>query len=114
MNIARQIFNNQQCTTDLINLFGKKYKINENDKTFCWLCLNKTSDYLIFLRICKLADHCCVMKNDKGFYIRVDMKENAVLINDIRKWLLSRKMVDRIGNDYGANENICTFRIYKL
>ena len=42
------------------------------------------------------------------------MRENAVLINDIRKWLLSRKMIDRIGNDYGANENICTFRIYKL
>ena len=114
MNIARQIFNNQQCTTDLINLFRKKYKINENDKTFCWLCLNKTSDYLIFLRICKLADHCCVMKNDKGFDIRVNMKENAVLINDIRKWLLTRKMIDCIGNDYGANENICTFRIYKL
>ena len=42
------------------------------------------------------------------------MRENAVLINDIRKWLLSRKMIDRIGNDYGANEDICTFRIYKL
>ena len=42
------------------------------------------------------------------------MRENAVLINDIRKWLLSRKMIDRIGNDYGANENICTFWIYKL
>ena len=44
-----------------------------------------------FLRICKLANHCCVMKNDKGFDIRVDMKENAVLVNDMRKWLLSRK-----------------------
>ena len=54
------------------------------------------------------------MKNDKGFDIRVDMKENAVLVNDIRKWLLSRKMIDRIGNGYGANENIYTFRIYKL
>ena len=61
-----------------------------------------------------MADHCCVMKNDKGFDIRADMKENAVLIDDIRKWLLSKKMVDRIGNDHGANENICTFRIYKL
>ena len=35
MNIARQIFNNQHCTTDLIDLFGKRYKINEHDKTFC-------------------------------------------------------------------------------
>ena len=109
MNIARQIFNNQHFKTDLIDLFGKRYKINENDKTFRWLCLKKTSDYLIFLRICELSYHCCVMKNDKGFDIRMDMKENAVLINDMRKLLLSRKMIDRIGNDYGANENICTF-----
>ena len=34
MNIARQIFNNQHLTSDLIDLFGKRYKINENDKTF--------------------------------------------------------------------------------
>ena len=114
MNLARLIFSNQYCATGLIYLFGKRYKINENDKSFHWLCLNKASNYLIFWAICQLADHCCVMKNDKGFHIGVDMKENAVLINDIRKWLLSRKMVDRIGNDYGANENICTFRIYKL
>ena len=91
MNIARQIFNNQHLTTDLIYLFGKRYKINENDKTFRWLCLNETSDYLIFLRVCELANHCCVMKNDKGFKKRIDMRENAILINDIRKWLLSRK-----------------------
>ena len=31
MNIARQIFNNQHLTTDLINLFEKRYKINEKD-----------------------------------------------------------------------------------
>ena len=31
MNIARQIFNNQHCTTELINLFEKRYKIDEND-----------------------------------------------------------------------------------
>ena len=31
------------------------------------------------------------MKNDKGFKKRIDMRENAILINDIRKWLLSRK-----------------------
>ena len=66
------------------------------------------------MRDCELANHCCVMKNDKGFDIRIDMRENTVLIHAIRKCLLSRKMIDRIGNDYGANENICTFRIYKL
>ena len=90
-------------------IYLEKDKIYENDQTFCWLCFNKTSNYLIFLRICELANHCCVMKNDKGFDIRVDMKEKAVLVNDIRKWLLSRKMIDHIGNGYGANENICTF-----
>ena len=37
------------------------------------------------------------------------MRESTILINNIRKWLLSRKMIDRMGNDYGANENICTF-----
>ena len=31
MNIARQIFNNQHCTTELINLIEKRYKIDEND-----------------------------------------------------------------------------------
>ena len=34
------------------------------------------------------------MKNDKGFDIRIDMRENTVLIHAIRKWLLSRKMID--------------------
>ena len=109
MNIARQVFNNQHLTTDLIYLFGKRHKINENDKTFRWLCLNETSYYLIFLRVCELANHCCVTKNDKDFKKRIDMRESTILINNIRKWLLSRKMIDRKGNDYGANENICTF-----
>ena len=36
------------------------------------------------------------MKNDKGFDIRVDVRENGILVNDMRKWLLSRKMIDRI------------------
>ena len=31
------------------------------------------------------------------------MRDNAVLINDITKWLLSRKIIDPIGNDYGTN-----------
>ena len=40
------------------------------------------------------------MKNDKGFDIRVDVRENGILVNDMRKLLLSRKMIDRTGNDY--------------
>ena len=113
MHIARQIFNNQHCTTELINLFGKRYKIDENDKGLCWLCLNEISDYNLFLRICELANHCCVMKNHKSFDIGVDMRENVVLINDIRKWLLSRKIIDRTGNDYGTYKYISSFRIFK-
>ena len=31
MNIARHIFNNQHLTTDLINLLGKRYKVNKKD-----------------------------------------------------------------------------------
>ena len=34
MDVARQIFNSQRSTTDLIDLFGKRYKIDENDQSF--------------------------------------------------------------------------------
>ena len=46
------------------------------------------------------------MKNDKVFDIRVDMTENAVLINDMRKGLLSRKIIDRTVNDYGTFKSL--------
>ena len=97
----------------LIDLFGKRYKIDENDKVFRWLCLNKASNYLTYMRICKLADHCCVTKSAEGFDIKVDMSENPILVNNIREWLLTRKIKDRYGNDFGTIENICSFRIYK-
>ena len=84
MEVARQIFNSQHSTTDLIDLFGKRCKIDENDQTFCWLCLNEVSNYLTFLRICELANHCCIIKNERGFDIRVDIKENQILVSDIR------------------------------
>ena len=32
MNIARQIFNNQHSKTEVNDLFGKRYKIYENDR----------------------------------------------------------------------------------
>ena len=41
MDVARQIFNSQHSTTDLIALFGKRYKINGNDQTFKWLWQNE-------------------------------------------------------------------------
>lgn len=48
MNIARQIFNNQHCKTELIDLFARIYKINEKHNVFRWLCLHETSDYYLF------------------------------------------------------------------
>ena len=114
MNVARQIFNSQHSTTDLIDLFGKRCKIDESGQTFQWLCLNEVSNYLTFKRICELAKHCCVVANERGCDVSVDVKENKNLVNDIRSWLLTRKLVDRIGEMRGTIENICMFRIYKL
>lgn len=34
MNIARRPFNHQHQKTSLIDLFGKRYNIDENDKIF--------------------------------------------------------------------------------
>ena len=96
MNIARQIFNNQHCATALIDLFARIYKTNEKDHVFRWLCLNKVGDYYLFLRVCELANHCCVMKNDKGFDITVDVSENLVLVNDMKKWVINRRMIEKV------------------
>ena len=114
MDVSRQIFNSQHSTTDLVDLFGKRYKIDEIDQTFRWLCLNEVSNYLTFKRISKLAKHCCVIANERGFHIRVDIKENKNLVNDIRSWLLTRKLEDRFGIMCGTIENFCMFRIYKI
>ena len=57
MDVARQIFNSQNSTNDLIDLFGKRYKTNGNDQTFQWLCLNEVSNYLTFKRICELKEN---------------------------------------------------------
>ena len=114
MDVSRQIFNSQHSTTNLVDLFGKRYKIDEIDQTFRWLCLNEVSNYLTFKRISKLAKHCCVIANERGFHIRVDIKENKNLVNDIRSWLLTRKLEDRFGIMCGTIENFCMFRIYKI
>ena len=115
MNIARQIFNNQHFATELTDLFAKRYKINEKDHAFCWLCLNEVGDYYLFLRVCELANHCCVVKIDKGFDITVDVRKNAVLVNDMKKWGLNRRMIKRDSpNGYDPNGNISSYRIYKF
>ena len=60
MDIAKRLFNDQRPRTTLIDLFGKIYKIDGNDKVFQWLCLDKANNYLTYMRICELVDHCCV------------------------------------------------------
>ena len=111
MDLARHIFNSQHSTTNLIDLFWKRYKINENDQTFRWLCLNEVSNYLTFLRIFELANHCCVIKNERRFDIRVDIKESQILVSEIRSWLLTKRFEDHVGNACGTIENICMFGI---
>ena len=55
------------------------------------------------------------MKTDKGFDITVDARENAVLINDMKKWVLNRRMIKRGSpKGYDPNENISFCRICKF
>ena len=60
MDFARKILdnnnNNVQTTTDLIDSFPKRYKINEKDHTFRWLMINKVDPYLVFFRVCELIN----------------------------------------------------------
>ena len=52
MDFARQILDNNndvQTTTDLIDSFAKRYKINENDHTFRWLMINVVDPYLVLV-----------------------------------------------------------------
>ena len=51
-----------------------------------------------------MANHCFVVKTDKGFDITVDLRKNAVLINDMNKWVLNRRMIKRSSpNGYDPN-----------
>ena len=45
-----------------IDLFGKRYNIDDRDQTFRWLCLNGVDNYLTFKRIWELGKHCCYKK----------------------------------------------------
>ena len=65
--------NHQHQKGSLIELFGKRYNIDESDKIFWWLCLNEASNYLTYVRICELANHCCVMKCERSFDKKIDM-----------------------------------------
>ena len=62
------------------------------------MVMSEWSNYLTFKRIFELAKHCCGIASEKGFDIRTDIKENKNLVNDIRSWLLRRKLEDRVGD----------------
>ena len=100
---------------ELIDLFAKRYKINKNYHVFCWLCLNEIGHHYLFLSVCELVNHCCVVKTDQGFDITVDVKKNAVLINNMKKCVLNRRMIKKDSpNGYDPNEHISSYRIYKF
>ena len=98
--------------TDLIDLFGKCYQINENDQTFGWLMINEVDPYLVFLKVCETIDKCSVIKNNKGFDITIDNIENSVLVEDMKKWGLHRRVNER--QCYNLNDRISTDRIYRF
>ena len=54
--------------------------------------LKEVSNYYLFLRICELASKCSVVKNDRGFDITIDNQENEALVNDMKKWVLHRRV----------------------
>ena len=106
------MFNDLHTSTDLIDLFGKGYQINENDHTYRWLMINEVDLYLVFLRICQLAKKYAVVKNGRGFDITVDNIENAFLAADMKKWVLHRRVNER--PCYNPKDRISTYRIYRF
>ena len=62
-----------------------------------------------------MVNHCYVVKTDNCFDITVDVRENTVLVNDMKKSVLNRMMIKRGSpNGYDPNENISSYRIYKF
>ena len=64
-----------------------------------------------FLECCQLVNKCKVIKNGKSFDVAVDNIENAVLVEDMEKWILRRKV--NIRQNYNPNDEISTYRIYR-
>ena len=105
--LGKKFFNDKHSENEIINLLGKRYDINEKDDVFHWLCCNKVGDYCISLRICELGSNCWVKKHEKGFYI-INIKRNKVLIDDLNKWVLNRRIHKM---SYSNTEKI-SYRIY--
>lgn len=101
---------NQETTFYLI---GKRYNIDQNDEIFRCLYLNNVDDYLFFKRVCELNKSCVIVEKEGGcFDIKIEMYDNSVLLDGIKKEMLTRKVVDKT-SVYDSIEHICTFRIYK-
>ena len=109
MSFVKKLFNDQHSENEIINLSGKRYDINERDDVFHWFCSNMVGDYCILLRICELASNCCDKKHEKGFDIIVNIEKNKELIDNIYKWVLSRRIHKM---SYSNTEKISSYRIY--
>ena len=67
---------------------------------------------MVFLRACELVNECTVVRNEKRFDIRIDNITNEVLVEDIKKWVLHRKV--NFNQYYNPNDKISTYRIYRF
>ena len=74
--------------------------------------INKVDPYLVFLRVCELIHKCSVITNNKGFDITINNIEHAVLVEDMKKWVLHRRVNER--QCYNPNDRISTYRIYRF
>ena len=74
--------------------------------------INEVDPYLVFLRVCELVNECAIVRNEKGFDIRIGNIINVVLVEDMKKWVLHRKV--NICQNYNPNDKITTYRIYRF
>ena len=73
--------------------------------------INEVDPYLVFLRVCELIHKCSVITNNKSFDITINNIEHAVLVEDLKKWVLHRRVNER--QCYNPNDRISTYRIYR-
>ena len=74
--------------------------------------INDVDSYFLFLRVCELVNECTVVRNEKGFNIRIDNIINAVLVEDMKKWVLHRKV--NFNEYYNPDDKISTYRIQRF
>ena len=71
--------------------------------------INEVDPYLVFLRVCELVNECTIVRNEKGFD---NNTINAVLVEDMKKWVLHRK--ENIRQNYNPNDKISTYIKYRF